>query len=439
MNPQKLPRAIGTLGLVFVLFFSTSGGPYTTETLIHSVGPGLGLLILALVPLIWSVPEALIVGELASMLPEEGGYYRWVDRAFGRFWAFQNGWLTWMYSLVDMAIYPVLFNQYLRYFIPGLDPRVEWLISLAIIWGAAWINVRGSVNVTRVSIIAGCFIMLGFLALSVASAPRITHIPWQPFASEHGRGLGGLAVGISIALWNYIGWDNPSTVQGEVKDPSRTYPRALAFALPLVTIGYFVPLLTTLGASDWTTWSEGGWPQIAASAAGSAGRWLAIWVALGGMISALALFDALLLGYSRIPFVLAGDGLLPKPLAKLDVHGTPRTAIIVSAVFYSVFTLVAFGKLIVADVLLYSVALFLEFGALIQLRKTEPSLRGVFRIPLGRTGVAVLASLPMIVLVGVIGVSFADGEYGLPAVIGTAVAIAAGPLMYRLAQHRTTG
>jgi hypothetical protein len=49
---------------------------------------------------------------------------------------------------------------------------VEWLISLAIIWGAAWINVRGSVNVTRVSIIAGCFVMLGFLVLSVASAPR---------------------------------------------------------------------------------------------------------------------------------------------------------------------------------------------------------------------------------------------------------------------------
>src|SRR5207247_7087189 len=82
MNVQKLPRAIGTLGLVFVLFFCTSGGPYTTETLIHSVGPGLGLLILLVVPVVWSVPEVLIVGELASMLPAEGGYYRWVDRAF---------------------------------------------------------------------------------------------------------------------------------------------------------------------------------------------------------------------------------------------------------------------------------------------------------------------------------------------------------------------
>jgi amino acid transporter len=435
---QKLPRAIGTVGLVFVLFFSTSGGPYTTETLIHSVGPGLGLLILALVPLIWSVPEALIVGELASMLPEEGGYYRWVDRAFGRFWAFQNGWLTWVYSLVDMAIYPVLFNQYLRYFVPALDARVEWLISLAIIWGAAWINIRGSVNVSRTSIIAGCFVMLGFLALSILSAPRITHIPWQPFASEHARGMGGLAVGISIALWNYIGWDNPSTAQGEVKDPSRTYPRALAIALPLVTIGYFLPLLSTLGATDWTTWTEGGWPQIAAAAAGNAGRSIAVWIALGGMISALGLFNALLLGYSRIPFVLAEDGLLPKALAKLDVRGTPRTAVIISAIFYSLFALVAFGKLIIADVLLYSVALFLEFGALIRLRKTEPTLRGVFRIPLRRAGVAVLASLPMIVLVGVICVSFADGEYGLPAVIGTAIAIAAGPLMYRLAHRRRT-
>jgi len=433
---KKLPRGVSTLSLVFILFFCTSGGPYTTETLIHSVGPGLGLLMLLLVPIVWSIPEVLIVGELASMLPEEGGYYRWVDRAFGRFWAFQNGWLTWMYSLVDMAIYPVLFNQYLRYFIPGLDARLEWIVSLSVIWGATWINLRGSVRVGRVSVIAGSFVMLGFLVMSFASIPRVAHTPWQPFASKDAQGLGGLAVGISIALWNYIGWDNPSTVQGEVKDASRSYPRALAWALPFVTLGYFVPLLTALGASDWTTWTEGGWPQIAASASGMVGQWIAIWIALGGMVSALALFNALLLSYSRIPFVLASDGLLPDALAQLDARGTPRNAVIVSAICYSFFVLIAFGKLIIADVLLYSLALFLEFAALVQLRKREPSLRGAFRIPLGRRGVAFLAALPMIVLLGVIAISFRDGEYGLPALIGATVAIAVGPVIYRLARRR---
>jgi len=433
---EQLRRGVGTLSLVFILFFCTSGGPYTTEDLIHQIGPGLGLLIIIVVPLIWSIPEVLIVGELASMLPEEGGYYRWVDRAFGRFWAFQNGWLTWMYSLVDMAIYPVLFNQYLRYFLPGLDSRFEWLISLGVIWGATSINLRGSVRVGRASIIAGLFVMLGFLVMSILAARRITHVPWQPFASEQGHGFGGLAVGISIALWNYIGWDNASTVQGEVKDASRSYPRALAIALPFVTIGYLVPLLGALGATDWTTWTEGNWPQIAAAAIGG-GQWMGSWIALGGMVSALALFNALLLAYSRIPFVMATDGLLPASLGKIDALGTPRNAVLVSAIFYSLFVLVPFGKLVIADVLLYSLALFLEFGALIHLRKREPTLRGAFRIPVNRGGVIVLAALPMIVLVGVVAISFYDGEYGIPAVIGAAIAIVLGPVMYWLARQRS--
>ncbi len=436
---QHLRRGVGTVALVFILFFCTSGGPYTTETLIHEVGPGLGLLILLLVPLLWSLPEVLIIGELASMLPEEGGYYRWVDRAFGRFWAFQNGWLTWVYSLVDMAIYPVLFNQYLRFFFPNLGGNVEWLISLGVIWGATFINLRGSVRVGRVSILAGVFIMLGFLAMSVIALPHISHIPWQPFASEKGHGLGGLAVGLSIALWNYIGWDNASTVQGEVKNASRSYPRALAFALPFVVLGYFIPLLTALGATDWTTWSEGGWPSIAAAATGRAGPFIAAWIALGGMVSALALFNALLMAYSRIPFVMATDRLLPRSLGTLDSHGTPRNAVLVSAVFYSLFVLVPFGKLVIADVLLYSLALFLEFGALVQLRRTEPSLRGAFRIPAGRGGVIFLAALPTTILIVVVALSFRDREYGLPAVIGAATAIALGPIVYSLARRRTSG
>jgi amino acid transporter len=242
-----------------------------------------------------------------------------------------------------------------------------------------------------------------------------------------------MAVGLSIALWNYIGWDNASTVQGEVRDASRSYPRALSYALPLVIAGYLVPLLAALAATDWTTWVEGGWPSIALQLGGRAGPLLGAWIALGGMVSAIALFNALLLAYSRIPFVMATDGLLPAALGRTDARGTPRNAVLFAAVCYSLFMLVPFGNLVVADVLLYSLALLLELGALVQLRRREPSLRGPFRIPLGTRGVAVLAALPLAVLLLVSGLSVADGEYGLPALLGAAVAIALGPLAYLLA------
>jgi amino acid transporter len=127
---------------------------------------------------------------------------------------------------------------------------------------------------------------------------------------------------------------------------------------------------------------------------------------------------------------------LPRALGQINNRGTPRNAVLVSAIFYSVFVLVPFGKLVIADVLLYSLALFLEFAALIQLRKREPELRGAFRIPVNRASVIALAALPMIVLVGVIAISFRDGEYGFPAIIGAAIAIGLGPILYHLAQRR---
>lgn len=427
---MKLRRALGTGALVFVMFFNVSGGAFTTETLIVSVGPGLGLLLLILVPLFWSLPETLIIGELASALPEEGGYYKWVDRAFGKFWAFQNGWCTWMYSLVDMAIYPVLFNQYLSFFVPALSVTARWLVSLAVIWGATAINLRGASRVGITSIVSGVFVLGVFATLSIAAVPHITHIPWNPFNVPGQSTLGGIGVGISIALWNYIGWDNPSTVEGEVVNASRSYPRALAITLPLVCVGYLIPLAATAGASDWTKWKEGGWPNIARMSTGALGEPIAILLAVAGMISALALFNALLMSYSRIPLVMAEDGFLPKAFARTDARGTPRNAILFSAVFYSVFALVAFGRLVVADVLLYAFALFLEFGSLLMLRKKEPALRGAFRIPAGFKTVCVLAIIPLLILLCVVALEIQDGEFGLPAVLGAMVAALAGPVAY---------
>ncbi|GAC1694866.1 MAG: hypothetical protein NVS9B3_13070 [Gemmatimonadaceae bacterium] len=425
-----LRRTLSTASLAFVMFFNVSGGAFTTETIVARAGPGAALLILILVPLVWAVPETLIVGELASMLPEEGGYYRWVYRAFGPFWAFQNAWWSWLYSVVDMAIYPVLFNQYLSYFAPQLPGWTRWALSLALIWGATAINLRGAFDVGRFSMVAGGFVLTVFAVVALVAVPRITHAPWHPFVTNRTTVLGGMGVGLATALWNYIGWDNASTVQGEVMDASRSYPRALAIALPMVVLGYFIPLLPTLGATDSGAWFDGAWPTIVRSVGGPLGPTLAAITAVAGMISAVALFNALLLVYSRVPMAAARDGLLPRMLARTTGVGVPRNAIVASALCYSLFALTPFGKLVVADVLLYAMALIIEFGALIALRRREPLLRGSFRIPAGTRGVGTLAALPTLVLVLTVALSLRDRDNGLPAVVAAVGAASLGPLLY---------
>src|ERR1019366_7046803 len=99
--------------LVAATFFMVSGGTYGTEDIVHGAGYGRGILILILTPLLWSLPVTLMVGELSSSLPLEGGYYAWVRRGMGDFWGFQEAWLSLVASIFDMAIYPTLFVAYL--------------------------------------------------------------------------------------------------------------------------------------------------------------------------------------------------------------------------------------------------------------------------------------------------------------------------------------
>src|SRR5881227_2012000 len=95
-----------------------SGGTYGTEEIIHGAGYGRGILILLLLPVLWSLPTAFMIGELSSALPAEGGYYAWVRRGMGNFWGFQEAWLSLVASIFDMAIYPTLFVFYLKQMSP---------------------------------------------------------------------------------------------------------------------------------------------------------------------------------------------------------------------------------------------------------------------------------------------------------------------------------
>ena len=111
------PRTkITLLPLIAATYFMVAGGPYGLEDIVAKAGYTTAIAILVVTPLIWSLPTALMVSELASALPQEGGFYVWVNRAMGRFWGFQEAWLSLVGSIFDMAIYPILFVTYLGFF-----------------------------------------------------------------------------------------------------------------------------------------------------------------------------------------------------------------------------------------------------------------------------------------------------------------------------------
>jgi amino acid transporter len=96
-------------------------------------------------PFLWCLPTALMIGELASAIPAEGGFYVWVRRAMGPFWGYQEGWLSLSASIFDMAIYPAIFVLYLGKFSPALtDGWRGYAWSLAVVALCCLWNLRGA-------------------------------------------------------------------------------------------------------------------------------------------------------------------------------------------------------------------------------------------------------------------------------------------------------
>eukprot|EP01031_Cornospumella_fuschlensis_P041219 gene41219-50306_t len=101
-------KKLGLAALTVLIFYEVSGGPFGIEDIVRAGGPFYALMGFSLL-LVWAVPEALITAELSTAMPEASGSVAWVDCAFGPFWAFQKGWLSWLSGVSDNALYPILF------------------------------------------------------------------------------------------------------------------------------------------------------------------------------------------------------------------------------------------------------------------------------------------------------------------------------------------
>ncbi|MGD0859942.1 MAG: APC family permease [Terracidiphilus sp.] len=424
------------LPLVAATYFMVSGGPYGIEDILGGAGFLKAIAILLVLPFLWCLPTALMIGELASAIPAEGGFYIWVRRAMGPFWGYQEGWLSLSASVFDMALYPAIFVLYLGKFSPSLTAGWKgfaWSLAVVVLC-CVW-NLRGAPAVGEDSV--GLFALLlapfaVFVALGFWRWFTVhPQVQWGISTPGPAGGLWagpGFSTAVLVAMWNYMGWDNASTVAQEVENPQRNYPRAMILSIILVAVTYIVPLAAmALAGLSWAGFSTGDWVPAAREIGGPL---LGLAVVAGGAVTGVGMFNALVMSYSRLPMAMAEDGMLPRAVARRNSRGTPWVSVLLCGLAWALALMLPFERLISIDLILYGSSLLLEFAALFVLRLREPDLVRPFKA--GNLAVAGLLGTGPAALIGyALWASRAEKIFGTTSALLFSVAVGLlGPALY---------
>ncbi|KAE8718557.1 Polyamine transporter RMV1 [Hibiscus syriacus] len=230
-------KKVSVLPLIFLIFYEVSGGPFGVEDSVQAAGPFLALLGFLVFPFIWSIPEALITAEMGTMFPENG----------------------------------VMLFGFHRRSLLGVSARLDEM---------RFNHCRMGCCASRV------FSILPFVVMGLVSIPKLEPSRWFVVDTHHVD----WNLYLNTLFWNLNYWDSISTLAGEVDNPKRTLPKALFYALILVVLGYFFPLLGT-GALplDRELWSDGYFSDIAKIIGGV---WLRWWIQAAAAMSNMGMFVA---------------------------------------------------------------------------------------------------------------------------------------------------
>jgi APA family basic amino acid/polyamine antiporter len=360
---------------------------------------------------ILSLFGALSFAELGAAIPEAGGEYAYLRRAFGPVYGFLFGW---MHSIVGRpsslasigagmlrffgflvpAVATPLFT--VHFAIPGLTSWIKpydfvftWAQPLAVFWiavmtGINYLGVRlgGAVQVFLTAIkITSVTIVIG-VAFFAPAATKTGGI--QPFWPAAGTGvaaiLGAFLAALAAALWAYDGWEDLNLVGSEVAQPEKNFPRALVGGVALVAVIYLLFSAACLQVLPFSSVAAS--PHIASDVVEHViGRGAALWITVAMVISALGSMNSSVLSGARPSYAMARDGIFfkivdgihPKfrtPGRALIWQGTLASLMALSGTFEELTNLFIF-----AGWIFYGAAVV----ALFRLRKTEPNALRPYR------------------------------------------------------------
>eukprot|EP01041_Mallomonas_annulata_P006894 gene6894-13989_t len=395
--PSPTQKKIGLIPLVILIFYAVSGGAFGIEDIVRAGGPLFALCGFVLL-LVWAIPEALITVELATALPESSGSVAWVTTAFGDFWGFQKGWLSWLSGVTDNALYPILFLDTLLELFKDSDNddgnmnglESGWYRSLFIGFITIFltlVNYMGLDVVGKTAIVVCVLSMIPFVLFCIIGAFSVQPHRWTVQPPDGFTGV-NWRLFLNTFFWNINYWESVACFSADVHNPAQTFPRGMFLAILLVFLMTFIPVLIGTGASDlpYGSWSDGCFARLAADIVGP---WLGMWMVLGSAISNIGMFEAEMSTDAWQIAGMADRGILPSCLGVRNIYGTPTIGILMSATGILFLSEMSFTEVVEMLNLLYCFGQIIEFAAFVQLRISHPDLHRPYKIPLGFSSLSV--------------------------------------------------
>lgn len=356
--------------MVFFIYCACAGGAFGIESMISSSGPGLTLLLLVLIPILWAMPIGLYCSELSNLVPVDAGPYVWSKMAFGEFWGFSMGFWMALANYLTGPAYVVLAVDYIGMYVP-LTPVTAFLCKAVFILIFMIINLRGLEEVSIASTIFCIIILLAFTAVTVVGLANWTNDPFEPFMVEGDNAFSSWGTGLAIGVWMYCGYVAISFLGGEVENP-QIIPKGMKIAIVIITLSYLLPTLA--GIVSTGPWSEWGISLDYSSVLSEhVGTWAGAAFMIAAVIAQCSIFNALITSSSRSFIPMGQDNFCPKFLSKLSPNRkVPVIPIVLAAVVNLILVNLNFEILVtILSPVLFVLYVGLSF-AYVKIRKEYP-------------------------------------------------------------------
>jgi amino acid transporter len=459
-SPDSKLQLRKTMGFWDVLLFNiaTVLGPRWIAAAGHNGTSSISLWVLAAV--FFFVPGALVINELSSRFPEEGGLYAWSREAFGPFHGFVAGWAYWIYTVFYFPGLLLASASMSAYIVGGRgaslaqDRTFLLTVSLSMLVVAVVLNIIG-LNVGKwlqnaggVGTYVPLLMLVGIAAVVVWRHGSATHFTLSNMMPAWNWDTVNFWSQIAFA---FTGLELVSAMSEEVRDPRRTLPRAVFGAGALIALMYIVgtfAILSLVPAADLD-------PQSGVFHAITVGS-VVLRIGLLGMLAAILVtvgnaggVGSTVAGIARVPFVVGVDRYLPAAFGKIHPRWkTPYVSILVQAIVSGAILLAsqinettrgAYQFLIDAAIILYFIPFLYMFAAIIKLarRKDRKENQHAVLVPGGIVGVWIAGGLGFIVvLIGIIVSLVPPGDssdklgFELKLVGGTVASVLLGLILY---------